>query len=124
MESSKLTEASLGQFTGSESLYRHWLPRTVMTEGAKYLADNGASWLIDVVASHQCNRKVRAEPFQCWRLKKCKTKPDAALITCTDGNDTRLCSQRIPYTDFPNEEQKLFAVWNGEQRVIMLPSEY
>lgn len=124
MSTEKITEANLAQYTGSECLYRHWLPRIVYTEGVKFLADNGAAWLVDVVASHQINRKVRSEEFQSWTLKKCKTKPDAALIVCTDGNETKLCCQRIPYTDFPNQEQKLYAVWNGEQRVIMLPSEY
>ena len=32
--------------------------------------------------------------------------------------------KQIPYTDFPMEAVSLYACWDGEHWVIMLPSEY
>ena len=59
-------ESDLAQFTGSENYYRHSLNRKFMhTDGVNYLAEKaGAFWLVDLIASHQLSRKVRAEPFQ------------------------------------------------------------
>ena len=41
-----------------------------------------------------------------------------------DGNGNELARQEIPYTDFPMEAVLLYACWDGEHWVIMLPSEY
>jgi hypothetical protein len=35
-----------------------------------------------------------------------------------------LALQQIPYTDFPMPVQTLYACWDREHWVIMLPSEY
>jgi hypothetical protein len=41
-----------------------------------------------------------------------------------DGNGGEHARQAIPYTDFPLSEITLYACWEGEYWVIMLPSEY
>jgi len=71
-------EAALPHFTGTEEYHRMrypWLRKDfLLTDGAKYLADKAgliggtAYWLIDIIASHQTNKKVAAEGFQTWKL--------------------------------------------------------
>ena len=71
-------EAALPHFTGTEEYHRMrypWLRKDfLLTDGAKYLADKAgliggtAYWLIDIIASHQTNKKVAAQGFQTWKL--------------------------------------------------------
>ena len=46
-----------------------------------------------------------------------------ALLVLGDGNGHVRAQQQIPYTDFPMPEQTLYACWDSEHWVIMLPSE-
>jgi hypothetical protein len=41
-----------------------------------------------------------------------------------DGNGHEHARQEIPFTDLPLNEVTLYACWDGEHWVIMLPSEY
>jgi hypothetical protein len=41
-----------------------------------------------------------------------------------DGNGLEHARQAIPYTDFALSEITLYACWDQEHWVIMLPSEY
>jgi hypothetical protein len=41
-----------------------------------------------------------------------------------DGSGSEHARQEIPYTDFPMYAISLYACWDGEHWVIMLPSEY
>ena len=52
-------QSQLAQFSGTDG-YIRWsplFPRMVLTDGAKFVADNGgtsgAYWLMDAIASHQ-----------------------------------------------------------------------
>ena len=116
-----LSEADLQQFTGSEHWYRHALVRDLLfTEGAKYLADHaGAYWLLDEIAlAQKFEARVAVEPFQLWTLE---VYPDeSATLTCEDGNGSAVFAKRIPYTDFPLAETRLYCTDN----TILLPSEY
>ncbi len=47
-----------------------------------------------------------------------------AVLTLDDGNGGIRASQQIPFTDFPLAEQVLYACWDGNHWVLMLPSEY
>ena len=47
-----------------------------------------------------------------------------AVMRFLDGNGRELVRQAIPYTDFPLRNLTLYAVWDTEHWVIMLPSEY
>lgn len=132
--------ARLQRFTGSETLCPHFTGRIFYTEGVHYLAEQaGAYWLIDAIASWQTQPKVRAAPFQIWRLQVHADR-SATLIGAEDideqghpvharnaaeraaGHWTRgpLARQAIEWTDFPLEEIKLYL----QHGVLMLPSEY
>lgn len=124
-----LNESDLRQFTGTEQWYRHPLVRFVLyTDGMKYVADQGeAYWLLDAVASHQINPKVRnnnrLQRFQLWTLK---VKDHKAVLTCQeDDGEKNVVSQVIEYTDFPLSEIHFYVEPMGDGNlVILLPSEH
>jgi hypothetical protein len=110
----------LDNFTGSENWYRHGLVRGVtFTDGARHVADEGgAYWLLDEIAlAQKFNPAVKREPFQVWKLTVSDRK---GTLTCDDGNGNIVLTKRIPFTDFPLAEIKLYFTDN----VILLPSEY
>jgi hypothetical protein len=119
MESQPLTHDELTQFTGTDNYYSHSLLRNLTyTDGVKYLAERAqAYWLIDLVASWQLEKKVRAEAFQVWTLTVTNSK---AIAVCDDGNGNVVASQEIEFTDFPLDSVKLYLTGG----VILLPSEY
>jgi hypothetical protein len=111
----KLSEADVMQFTGTDQWHRHALNRRVLfTDGAKYVADRaGAYWLLDEIALIQ-----PPEEFQAWKLV---VRPDrTATLTCDDGNGQIVFTKEIQYTDFPLDE---ITLWYAKG-VIYLPSEH
>ena len=125
MEEQTLT-AQLAQFTGSTTFTRHGLVRSMlMTEGVAFLADQaGAHWLMDAIASYQHEARARAEPFQAWSLVV-DAGTRSVVLAMTDGNSSRqIIRQEIACTDFPLAKIELWAISDGDHRVIMLPSEY
>lgn len=127
MKSKEEIQASLDQFTGSDTFHK-WsimFRRDVMTEGVRWLAENAECyWLMDLIASHQSTSSVRKEEFQTWILTKSKSS-SGALAVAEDGNENRIASQRVKYTDFPLDTIKFFAVRNELGGItIMLPNEY
>ncbi|GBQ27231.1 hypothetical protein AA0472_2359 [Acetobacter estunensis NRIC 0472] len=118
----------LAQFTGTTQYYR-WFGGLVLTDGAQFLARNGAGWLMDVLASVQSLPAVRAEERQFWTLSV-DLEQHSGVVVCTDGGksgqpERELYRQEIEYTDFPLTEIKLFAFSEaGLGRVVLLPSEY
>lgn len=118
--------AHLAQFTGSASLTRHGLVRSVlMTEGIVFLAQAAAAhWLTDAIASYVYHPRARTEPFQVWRLVVDASTRRAALAM-TDGNtDQPIVTQEIDYTDFPLGEIAIWLIQEGGPWVMLLPSEY
>jgi len=94
-----LSLSDLSQFTGTENYYKH-LFGIVYTDGVKYLADAAnCYWLIDAIASHQLNSKVRREEMQFWTLEVKGNK--AELYLRHDTNTPKIVRQKIEYTDFP-----------------------
>ena len=89
----------------------------VITDGVKALAETYSCWwLIDIIASYQ--PQLRKEEFQVWKLEK--YDGDKATVTCEDGNDHILRTQKIPYTDFSAD---IATVW-VEFGTALLPSEH
>lgn len=121
MKEQKLTKADLAQFTGTENWYRHSITRDILyTDGIQYLANKaGAYWLIDEIAFQQSHPRFKAQQMQVWLLKVDLEK-STAILTCEDGNYNKFYEKKIPFTDFPFDEMKIFFVNN----VILLPSEY
>nr|WP_193565343.1 DUF6876 family protein [Microcystis aeruginosa] len=59
--------------------------------------------------------------MQFWKLK---VNPDnSAVLTCERDTDDIACEQKIPYTDFPIKEIRLYLINMGSGGgVLMLPS--
>ena len=115
-----LDTLSLAQFTGTSAYYRI-SRRHLLTDGTKYLAEKGACfWMMDAVASHLC--EIGTEDW--FVLIRVQVSEGRAVMIYEDGNGHEHARQAIPYTDFPLSEITLYACWDQEHWVIMLPSEY
>jgi len=111
---------SLAQFAGTERYYRI-NRKCVITDGSKCLAEAaGAYWLMDAAASDLLELGTD-DWFVVVRLV---VNNDNALLTLEDGNGGIRAKQDIGYTDFPLPEQIIYACWDTEHWVLMLPSEY
>ncbi|MFT8723791.1 MAG: DUF6876 family protein [Acetobacter malorum] len=122
-----ITAETLAQFIGTTRYYRY-TTGLILTDGAAYLAKNGAAWLLDIVASARLVPAVRRAEFECWTLRVDLTK-HCAEVVCTDGNGEReaniLYRQRLEHTDFPLAELRLYVVADSDPgKVVMLTSEY
>jgi hypothetical protein len=110
----------LSHFTGNEHYYR-LNRRCLITDGIKYLADEGGTyWLLDAAASYLLELGI-SDWFVLVRLVVNHSK---AVLTLEDGNGAVHASQQIPFTDFSLAEQVMYACWDRNQWVLMLPSEY
>ena len=119
-ELKKFDPNQLNQFTGTAKYYRI-SRRHLLTEGAKYLAEQAACfWLMDAIASHL----VEIGTAEWFVVVKTSIKRTKAVMVYEDGNGNELARQEIPYTDLPLDQISLYACWDGEHWVIMLPSEY
>lgn len=119
-----LTEGDLDQFTGTCNYYRNFLGLKY-TDGVKYVADKaGAYRLIDAVASHQIDPKIRRnqrlQEFQLWTLKVDLAKHSCVLTCQSDSDEPCVVKQVIEYTDFPLAEIRFYV----EGGVMLLPSEH
>jgi hypothetical protein len=103
----------------------------VLSDGAKYIADNGgtsgAYWLMDAIASHipsAARKNPMCRDMQFWTLKVNLKKKSAVLTCVPDSNMKPVVTQRIGYTDFDLPEIKFYVGPQGDNWVIYLPSEY
>ena len=88
----------------------------VLTDGAKFVADNGgtsgAYWLMDAIASHQPKalKDERLREIQFWKLTVTeKDGRKSAVLTCrADSGEKPAITQRIEYTDFDLPEIDLW----------------
>ena len=112
--------SKLACFTGTQRYYRI-SRRHLLTDGTKYLAEEAECfWMMDAIASH-----VSEIGTQDWFVQvKVQVHGIKATMIYDDGNGNELARQEIPYTDFPLNMITLYASWDGEHWVIMLPSEY
>jgi len=119
------TEIDLSQFYGSENLYRwNMLTKSVLTDGCKYLAEvAGAYWLFDAIDSHLTTQGLNQNTeFTVAKLRKIGDSD--AELTLDDGNGLIWMTQYIPFTDFPMDEIKTYATYNGKAWTHMLTTEY
>lgn len=111
---------TLNQFTGTERYYRI-SRKHLLTDGTKYLAEHAECfWMMDAIASHL--EEIGTTDW--FVVVKTIVRDSAALMIYGDGNDREHARQEIPFTDFPLPEITLYASWDGEHWVIMLPNEY
>ena len=116
----KFDPTQLSHFTGTEKYYRI-SRRHLLTDGTKYLAEEAECfWMMDAIASHLS--EIGTEDW--FVLIRVQVTGDRAVMIYEDGNSREHARQEIPYTDFPMTSITLYACWNQENWVIMMPSEY
>ena len=110
----------LTQFIGTTGYYRI-SRRHLLTDGTKYLAEEAECfWMMDAIASHLS--EIGTED---WFVQvRMTVSGNRATMIYEDGSGSEHARQEIPYTDFPMHAISLYACWDGEHWVIMLPSEY
>ena len=116
----KLDLQTLNQFTGTTQYFRIG-PRHLLTDGTHYLAEQaGCYWLMEEIALHLTELGT-----QDWFvLVRLELEGSTATLIYEDGNGHEHARQAIPYTDFPLQQIRLYACWDTEHWVIMLPNEY
>uniref|UniRef100_UPI004047A738 DUF6876 family protein n=1 Tax=Flavobacterium sp. TaxID=239 RepID=UPI004047A738 len=115
-----LSAVTLAQFTGTA---QYWCVarQFVITDGVKYLAESAACfWLIDAAISHL----LEIGTCDWFVLVRTEVSGSSAVMIYEDGNGSEHARQEIAYTDLPLSSVRLYAVWDSERWVIMLPSEY
>ena len=116
-------QAELPNFFGTEHWYQYSpiFKNVLLTDGAKYIAEEcGAYWLMDAIASYLGQI---TDQFVIATLTRTGTK--ARLILADDEPANQVyATQEIEYTDFPLDTLKLYAIYDGENWVILLTSEY
>ncbi len=115
-----LDAITLAQFTGTAQYWRV-ARQFVITDGVKHLAESAACfWLIDAAISHL----LEIGTCDWFVLVRTEVSGSSAVMIYEDGNGSEHARQEIAYTDLPLSSVRLFAVWDSERWVIMLPSEY
>ncbi len=115
-----LDPTTLAQFTGTAQYWRV-ARQFAITDGVKYLAETAACfWLIDAAISHL----LEIGTADWFVLVRTEVSGSQATMIYEDGNGLERARQAIPYTDLQLPTVKLYAVWDSERWVIMLPSEY
>ena len=110
----------LAMFTGTQQ-YHYLNPKTLLTDGAMYLAVNAECfWLMDAISSHLLTMK-NASSYAHVNLAVSNSEGDLVI---TDGNGVVLGKQHFGYTDFPLEHIDLYCVYENDVWIVMLTSEY
>jgi hypothetical protein len=116
-------EANLRQFIGTDEY--HQVGRMLLTDGAFYLARQaGAFWLIQAIELAQPSLLLHPKygrdlaEYQFWTLKVNADR--TASLTCERDTDQPIFTWKIPFTDFPLPQVKIWV----ESGVILLPSEH
>ena len=112
--------ATVAQFTSTAQYWRV-ARQFVITDGVKYLAESAACfWVIDAAISHL----LEIGTCDWFVLVRVEVSGSSAVMIYEDGNDHEHARQEIPYTDFPLDSVTIYACWDQDNWVIMLPSEY
>lgn len=125
----------LRQYYGTENYFQHPLKKCVCyTDGVAYLAKEAkAHWLVDAIASYYVcplmraamRKDARLREMHFWELKLDKDDCNKAVLTSVaDSGCKPFIEQRIPYTDFPLDEIRIWSAWDGFRWVLYLPSEH
>ena len=115
-----LDPPTLAQFTGTAQYWRV-ARQFAITDGVKYLAETAACfWLIDAAISHL----LEIGTLAWFVLVRTEVSGSSAVMIYEDGNGLEHARQAIPYTDLQLPSVNLYAVWDSQRWVIMLPSEY
>ena len=126
--------ADLNMFTGTEGYIRYNMPLTpkdqqmLLTDGAHYFAENcggGAYWLMDIIQTEVVPLLTEENYFIVIKMDVLQGENNkVATIVADDGNDNLLWSRDIGFTDADIGTWKFYLIDDGQQKVLMLPSEY
>ena len=126
--------ADLNMFTGTEGYLRYNMPLTpkdqqmLLTDGAHYFAENcggGAYWLMDIIQTEVVPLLTEENYFIVIKMDVLQGENNkVATIVADDGNDNLLWSRDIGFTDADIGTWKFYLIDDGQQKVLMLPSEY
>ena len=112
-----ISQQDLNQFTGTQTYY--YVFGKKITDGIRYLMDNGAGWLVTDILAYQVEKDIQKISFQVWELHVFLDKT-AILTMAEDTNRPLIIKQKYSYTDFPLPYIKLYFI----DGVLLLPSEY
>ncbi len=125
--------SDLAQFTGDLQRYRHSINRHIIyTPGVQYLAEKAnAYWLLDAIASYYGTQRMKAaiakddrlSSLHFWTLDVAEDN-SATLILQADSDVEPAIKQEIPFTDFPIQQIRIWAGFNGKNWTLYLPSEH
>jgi hypothetical protein len=95
------------------------------TDGIHYLEQNGAAWLVDMVASHLSCHKGLADKCGGLIFTTFTRKGDGGSLEArADIEKPILFEQDVEYTDFPLDSIQIWAQHDGKCWVMFLASEY
>lgn len=117
---------TLPYFTGTESYTKHFPFRLLLTDGAKWMAENAECyWVFDIVGSILSKKNIRVQDFLHVTFKRTPNNPkNIAIVTVDDGNENVLYTQKLEYTDFPLDEFSFYVGKQDNYWVALLKSEY
>lgn len=131
----KTALAQLSQFTGTASYTRLNPFALLLTDGARFLAENAdCFWLFNEIAAAQRNPIITKDEMlrdmQFWTLRDNPATSGATLVCERDSGDVAL-EIPIPFTDFPFDVVPEVKIWvaptsygQGTAQVAYLPSEH
>ena len=116
----KFDPTHLSYFTGTEKYYQI-SRRHLLTDGTKYLAEQAECfWMMDAIASHLC--EIGTEDW--FVVVRVQVTEGRAVMIYEDGNGHEHARQEIACTVSALCSITIYACWDGEHWVIMLPGEY
>ena len=123
MKTAEEIKATLPNFTGTQTWFKHTVPGVTYTEGVQYLAEAAECyWLLDELAIAQMFPQISKDKdlqmYQFWTLKV--HEDSSATLVCEKDKNYPVYKKEIPFTDFPLSEIQIWV----ERKVILLPSEH
>lgn len=109
----------LREHNGSDEYYKHGLSNLHYTSGVQAACTSfKCYWFLDVVMSYQTKKFQEANEFQVWKLVR--KKDNEFIAICEDGNDNKIITQIIEFSDFEHDNLTFWFT----NRIVILPSEY
>ena len=112
-----LSLKDLCQYFGTQAYHKEWMNTTV-TDGIKYIMNNGYSWFVtDAISVFKTKANLLGQEFLSIKLKL--LDGNKAKMVITDGNEKILYEQKYEYTD----AQKEFTLYYMNE-VLLYSGEY
>jgi len=122
MVTAESLRTQLDKFTGTENYYYNRMyPGLKYTSGVQYfLTSAEAYWFLDIIGFCLFPNQAKQEWPGFLTIIVLVSDDNKAVIAVEDGNHNQLHTQKVPYTDCPEGDWKLWLI----DGVLLLPSEY